>query len=127
MENTILNVDGLNAANYNMLIEMLELHKVNVLTGAVVENYENGVAHVAQKVGNVPNANGRAASISLSGLKKVMTDIEADHVVVSCGYISNQSLYKEIQADNVYLIGDAERPGNLMTAIWKAYEIAKDI
>lgn len=88
-----MNVEGLCAANYNMLVELMELHNVKVMTGAVVEKYENGTAYVAQKVGNVPNANGRASHVSLHGLRKFVTEI----------------------------------PGNLMSVIWKAYEVAMDI
>lgn len=98
MEQTILNVEGLNAANYNMLVELMEYYKAN--------------------------ARGRAASISLPGLSQKITEVLADHIVVSCGYISNNELYKKIKGENVYLLGDAEKLGNLMSAIWKAYETA---
>jgi len=43
---------------------------------------------------------------------------------VSIGYNANQKLYKEIKGDHTYLIGDAEKPTNIMDAIWSAYEIA---
>ena len=36
----------------------------------------------------------------------------------------NQTLYDSIKGDNVYLLGDAIHPSNLMTAIWGAYTIA---
>lgn len=127
MEQTILNVEGLNAANYNMLIELLEYYNVKVMTGAIVDKFEDGIAYVSQKTGNVPNVNGRAASISLPGLSKKITEIPADNIVISCGYISDQRLYENIKDEHVYLIGDAEKQGNLMNAIWKAYEVAMKI
>lgn len=127
MEHTILNVEGMCAANYNMLVELMELNHVKIMTGAVVEKYEDGVAFIAQKVGNVPNSKGRAGSVSLHGMTKKMTEIPADNIIISCGYISNQNLYNKIKNENVHLIGDAEKPGNLMTAIWKAYDVAMHI
>lgn len=127
MEDTILNVEGLNAANYNMLIELMEYYHVQVMKGAVVDKYENGIAYVSQKTGNVPNSRGRAAAISLPGLGRKITEVPADHIVVSCGYISDNALYEKIKGEHVYLIGDAEKPGNLMSAIWKAYETAMKI
>ncbi|MDR2552013.1 MAG: FAD-dependent oxidoreductase [Treponema sp.] len=126
-EPTILNVEGLNASNYNMLVELLEYHKVTILTGAVVTKYSEGVAAVTQKTRNIPNANGRAAHVSLTGLGVKIIEVPADRVVVSVGYTSDQELYEKVKGEHVYLLGDAEKPGNLMTAIWKAYETAMNV
>lgn len=127
MDSTILNVEGLNAANYNMLIELMEYYHVQIMKDAVVDKYENGIAYISQKTGNVPNSRGRAASISLPGAGRKVTEVPAEHIVVSCGYISNNELFEKINGENVYLIGDAEKPGNLMSAVWKAYETAMNI
>lgn len=127
MENTILNVEGLNAANYNMLVELMDYYKVNILTGATVKKYEDNIVYVGQKIGNVPNSRDRAATISLPGLETKVTEIPADNVVISCGYISNNTLYEKIKGDHTYLLGDAEKPANLMESIWKAYETAMNL
>ena len=52
--------------------------------------------------------------------------MDADTVITSIGYESNQSLYKELSKSNanIHLIGDASKVSNLMGAIWGAYEIA---
>jgi 2-enoate reductase len=65
---TVLNVEGLNAANYNMLIDLLEYHKVQIFKNAVVTSYKDGTATIEMKTMNVPNAMGRAATVSLPGL-----------------------------------------------------------
>ena len=70
---------------------------------------------------NEPNINNRARMMSLFGVHHTSKAIEADTVVVSVGYKSNQTLYDSIKGENVYLLGDAIQPGNLMTAIWGAY------
>jgi 2-enoate reductase len=127
MAPTILNVEGLNAANYNMLVEEMEYHKVQIYKNACVTGYEKGLVTVESKTMNIPNAMGRAASISLPGFGKQVKEIPADHVIVSVGYESNNTLYEKIKGDHVYLIGDAEMPANLMAAIWKAYEIGMNI
>ena len=65
--------------------------------------------------------------MSLFGVHHTPKLIDADTVVVSVGYKSDQSLYEAIKGDNVYLLGDAIQPGNLMTAIWGAYTTALNI
>ena len=48
-------------------------------------------------------------------------------MVVSVGYVSDTELYDAIKADNVHLLGDAQRPSNLMGCIWSAYTMCLDI
>jgi len=36
-------------------------------------------------------------------------------------------LYDEVKGENVHLVGDAQKPGNLMKAVWDAYEIAYNV
>ena len=48
-------------------------------------------------------------------------------VIISVGYISDQALYESIKGENVRLLGDADHPGNLMSAIWGAYTTALNI
>lgn len=123
-EDVILNVSGLNAANYNMLLDMMDYHNVTILKNTSISKYEDGKVYAEEKVKNYPNAAGRAATVALPGTCKRNHVIVADHVVVSIGYHSDQELYDKIKDDHTYLIGDAVCPENLLAAIWKAYEIA---
>ncbi|MDL2219742.1 FAD-dependent oxidoreductase [Ruminococcaceae bacterium OttesenSCG-928-O06] len=129
MTDTILNAYGLSAANYNMLMELMDYYKVKIIKNAAVESYSEGKAIVIETIKNYPNVANRAKMLYAVGPNGVPKKhkILADHIVVSVGYTPNDSLYEEIKADNVYLIGDAKQPTNVMDAIWEAYEIAKDI
>lgn len=129
MAETILNAKNLSAANYNMLLEMIDYYKIKVMKRSVVESYADGVAKVKSHEINDTNCNGRAIRMVMLGAEGAdhMHDVKADHIVVSVGYKANQSLYEEIKNDHVYLIGDAEKPTNIMDAIWKAYEIAMNL
>lgn len=129
MTDTILNAYGLSAANYNMLMELLDYYKVKVMKNAVVEKFENGVATVVETEKNEPNNANRAKRMFCLGSQgeKVTHEIPADHIVVSIGYQANQKLYEEIKGDHTYLIGDAKQPTNIMDAIWAAYEIAMNV
>lgn len=126
MAETILNTKNLSAANYNMLLEMIDYYKIKVMKSSCVESYANGVAKVKTHENNHTNINNRAYRMVMLGAEGEdhFHDVKADHIIVSIGYTPNQALYDEIKADNVYLIGDAEKPTNIMDAIWKAYEIA---
>lgn len=126
MAETILNAFGLAAANYNMLMELLDYYKVKVIKNAVVESYKDGTATVQETIKNYPNTANRAARMFALGPQgmKVKHQIPADHIVVSVGYTPDQSLYEKIKAENVHLIGDAKQPTNVMDAIWAAYETA---
>lgn len=126
MAETILNTKNLSAANYNMLLEMIDYYKIKVMKSSCVESYANGVAKVKTHENNHTNINNRAYRMVMLGAEGEdhFHDVKADHIIVSIGYTPNQALYDEIKAENVYLIGDAEKPTNIMDAIWKAYEIA---
>ncbi len=128
-QDTILNSFGLSAANYNMLMEMLDYYDVNVLKSSNVTKYEDGIAYVTTTVKNYPNAANRAKrpfTIGSAGMPQP-SQIKADHIVVSAGYESDNRLYEEVNAENVYLIGDADRPESVMKAIWDAYDAARSI
>lgn len=125
---TILNTFGLSAANYNMLVELMEYYKVKIIKNAVLDKYEDGIAYVTETIKNYPNVAGRAAYPFGVGFGVPnQHKIPADHIVISVGYTSNKELYEKIKADNVHLIGDAIKPGNVMDAIWSAYEYAMNI
>lgn len=101
----ILNVPNLCAANSNMLREIIRYHKIPVYTGAKTTKITKD---------GVMIEDGSGARI-----------IPADTVVTSIGYISGS----DFQADSpkVHIIGDAAKVGNLMNAVWQAYDVAKDI
>lgn len=126
MTETILNAFGLSAANYNMLMELLDYYKVKVIKNAVVESFGNGIATVIETEKNYPNTANRAKRMFALGAQglKVKHEIPADHIVVSVGYTPENTLYEKIQGEHVYLIGDAKQPTNIMDAIWAAYETA---
>ncbi|MCI9491932.1 MAG: FAD-dependent oxidoreductase [Lachnospiraceae bacterium] len=126
MSETILNAFGLSAANYNMLMELLDYYKVKVIKNAVVEQYKDGVATVVETEKNYPNAVNRAKRMFALGVQgmEVRHEIQADHIVVSVGYVPENALYEKIKSGNVHLIGDAKQPANIMDAIWEAYEVA---
>lgn len=126
---TILNSFGLSAANYNMLMELLEYYNVNVIKNAEVKEIKDGIATVVETVKNYPNIHDRAKMMFCVGPQGIPKkhELPVDHVVVSVGYIPEKKLYEEIKGDHVYLIGDADCPSNVMNAIWKAYEIAMNI
>ena len=129
MAETILNAFGLSAANYNMLMELLDYYKVRVIKNAVVESYQDGVATVIETEKNYPNAANRAKRMFALGPQglKVKHEIPADHIVVSIGYTPDNELYERIKGENVHLIGDAKQPTNIMDAIWAAYETAMNL
>ena len=122
-----MNVEGLAAPNYNMIVELMEYYHVDLYKNATVKEYKDGKLMIDVMTTNEPNINNRARMMSLFGVHHTPKAIEADTVVVSVGYKSNQTLYDSIKGENVYLLGDAIQPGNLMTAIWGAYTTALKI
>lgn len=97
---------------------------VKEIKNVVVEKYENGIITVVETEKNEPNNANRAKRMFCLGVQgmQVKHEIPADYIVVSIGYNANQKLYEEIKEDHTYLIGDGEKPTNIMDAIWSAYE-----
>ena len=107
--------------------EQIEKYDIEVLPLTVIledKEYKDGKLLINVMTTNQPNINNRARMMSLFGVHHIPKTIDADTVVVSVGYKSNQTLYDSIKGDNVYLLEDAIHPSNLMTAIWGAYTIA---
>jgi len=126
---TIINAFGISAANYNMLMEMLDYYQVNVMTSTTVIRYEKGVADLLTIVKNFPNNANRAKlmyTAGSAGIEKA-SKLAADHIIVSVGYISDNKLYSELKGEHIHLIGDAEKPENVMKAVWDAYEVARAV
>ncbi len=124
---TIMNVEGLSAANYNCLMDLMEYYKVDIFKNSKVVKYEDGKVYIEITTYNEPNIKDRAIYQSLQGIHKIIKPVEADTVIVSVGYVSNRELYDTIKADNVHLLGDAEVPSNLMGCIWSAYTTCLNI
>lgn len=123
----ILNVEGLSAANYNCLMDLMEYYQVDILKNSRVVKYEDGKAYIETVTYNEPNIKDRAINQSLQGIHKTVKPVDADTVIVSVGYTSNRALYDAIKADHVHLLGDAETPSNLMGCIWAAYTTCLNI
>ena len=105
---SILANKSLCAANSIMLKDLMKYYDVNVYTSARIIKVQDG-----------------KAVVDADGLLK---EINADSIIVSAGYISDNSLFKALEGKcELYIAGDANRVGNLMTGIQRAYEIAKVI
>jgi len=55
--------------------------------------------------------------------------IPADQVILAMGYASDTALYEQIRADfeNVILLGDAVKPGKIVSVIYQANTLAREI
>ncbi|WP_251861702.1 FAD-dependent oxidoreductase [Clostridium sp. Marseille-Q2269] len=96
-------------ANSQMLKDLLKFHKVNIKTNSsIVKVTEEGAI---VKEGNKDST------------------IAADSIILSVGYNSRRDLYHELKFDDkeMYLLGDAREVKNILTAIWDAYEVARNI
>ena len=108
--NKILAVNGpLCHANKDMLERLVPYHGVEVVAGARVKKYENGVltADTAEGEKTIP----------------------CDSVILAVGYREENSLYHDLEFDvpEIYLLGDAKKVSNIMYAIWDAFEVANHI
>ena len=106
----ILAVNGpLCHANKDMLERLVPYHGVEVVAGARVKKYENGVltADTAEGEKTIP----------------------CDSVILAVGYREENSLYHDLEFDvpEIYLLGDAKKVSNIMYAIWDAFEVANHI
>ena len=113
MQEDILKVPGLCAANSNMLREIIRYYKIPVLTKTSL----SGV------------------SADSDGLKVLVKDAEgteqelpADSVILSVGYVSDRSLFDRLSdggvpAEKLHLLGDANEVGNLMSVIREAWDL----
>ena len=109
----ILQVPGLCSANSNMLREIIRYHNIEVHTNSALES-------VAEK-------DGLEVRIKTPDGAETIT---ADSVILSVGYVPESGLadrLKEQGVRNVSVIGDARKVGNLMSAVYNAYETAYKI
>ncbi|MBP1742982.1 MAG: NADH:flavin oxidoreductase [Deltaproteobacteria bacterium] len=96
--------------NRVMLLDLLKLHKVEVMTNS-------SLSEVTDKGAVVVHKDSRKETLP------------ADTVVIAVGLESEQGIYRRLQGNltNLYLIGDAREAKNIMNAIWDAYEVARTI
>jgi len=100
---------GMPLMNSSMLRELLIFNNVDIYTGV-----------------NVDKITKDTVEMTTAGKK---LSVRADTVVVSVGYQTNATLYKEISQLGIpiYNIGDSREVKNVMHAIWNAYEVARSI
>ncbi len=106
----ILAVNGpLCHANKDMLERLVPFNGVEVVTGAKVKSYADGVltAETAEGEKTIP----------------------CDSVILAVGYREEDSLYRQLEFDvpEIYLLGDAKKVSNIMYGIWDAFEVANHI
>ncbi len=97
------------AANRNCLKDLMKFHGVKEFVNSSVVKISDD-----------------AVTISTNGTEM---QIACDTVITAIGYSSNKELYNKIYpySKEVYLIGDAQKPANILNAIWSANEVARSI
>ena len=100
MQDDILKVHGLSAANSDMMREIIRYHNIEVmLETALCEIKEGGV------------------TVKTSAGEQF---VPADSIVMSVGYDS----YVPFEVEGAYVVGDASKVGNLFSVVSQAYEVA---
>ena len=108
MQDDILKIVGLSAANSNYLREIIRFYDIRVLTSASLAEIRTDGVLVKTESGE--------------------EFLPADNVILSVGYDSYIPFGKtEAAAPEVHVIGDAKTVGNLYSVIWNAYEVAYKI
>ncbi len=105
MKNDLIAVKGVCLANSSYLRDFFELHKVPVFL-------ESGVKEITADGVKVADKNGQ------------ITNIKADSVILSVGYVPAPAAEK---SSKVHLVGDCKKVGNLRTVIWRAWDVAMKI
>ena len=105
MQDDILKVPGLSAANSNMLREIIRYYGIEVRTSSSLKEITPAGVVLSEESGEVR--------------------LEADSVILSVGYVPDRKFNAE--DPRVRVIGDAEKVGNLLTVIRAAYAAAYEI
>lgn len=100
---------GIPFMTYDMLKDLLVYNNVEIMKNSIVSEVTNEGVLVKTKEGSV--------------------SVNADTIILSIGYTSDNKLYKDLkfELEDLYLLGDAKRVKNIMYAIWDAYEVARQI
>lgn len=96
-------------ANHDMLKDLLEFKKIDVMTSSCVSAPAEGGFMVKR------------------GTEEVF--VPADSAILAIGYVSERSLFEKVRnkVPEVYTFGDSREVSNIMYAIWDAYEVARSI
>jgi len=96
--------------NRMMLIDLLKFYKVNILTGVSLLKIEEDKLILINK--------------SFAGIS-----LFVNTVILAVGFSPNQELYHALsdKFSEIYQIGDANKPRNIMSAIWEGNEVARNI
>ena len=103
MQDDILKVMGLSAANSNMLREIIRYYGIEVHVSTALQEIREGEVLAKDESGEVLH-------------------IPADSVILSVGYVPGAEL--DTGEARVHVLGDAHKVGNLMTVIYEAYDVA---
>ncbi|MGL6201219.1 MAG: FAD-dependent oxidoreductase [Lachnospiraceae bacterium] len=106
MQDDILKVLGLCAANSNMLRDIIRYYKIPV-------RLETKLTAINDKGVIVETPRGEET-------------IPADSVIMSVGYIP-QNPFVKCEGKNIHILGDAYKVGNLKDVVWRAYDVALSI
>ncbi len=105
MKNDLIAVRGVCLANSSYLRDFFNWKKVPVMLESKVAEIKDGSVVVEDKNGD-------------------KTEIAADSVIVSVGYVPAPVAKK---SGHVHVIGDANKVGNLRTVVWNAWKVAEKI
>ena len=103
MQDDILKIMGLSAANSNMLREIIRYYEIPVHVSTALQEIKAGEVLVKDEAGKT-------------------FAVPADSVILSVGYVPAPLAGEE--DPRIHVLGDAHKVGNLMSVIWEAYEIA---
>jgi 2-enoate reductase len=96
-------------ANEMMLRDLLAFHHVHIKTGVMLVSVSTHDIVIESEKGR--------------------DTIHGDSVITAIGFESRRELYDEIRhcPFDTYVLGDAKKVQNIMSAIWDAYEVARSI
>ena len=95
--------------NKMYLLDSFELYGTKILTNSMLSKVTD-----------------KGLIVTTNGEQK---EIEADSVVISIGFKPNKSMAEEIRALDIetYEVGDGAAVGNVLTSVWSAFDVAKNI
>jgi len=97
--------------NRLMLLDLLRFNEIRIMTNTSAINFENGNLILSD------NGN------------KSREQLWAEDIVLAVGLQADQVLYKSLRSKipDLFLIGDARHPQNILNAIWDAFHVAQII
>jgi len=107
----MMGVNPVPYVNRTLLLDLLNFNRIEILTNQTLSEANGNQVMV------VHNETGQAQSLS------------SESLVFATGFAPQRKLYDDIigTTPNLYLIGDAREPRNVMGAIWDAYEVARTL